>query len=49
MMLGFGVSQQGGTWLRKDIPMNLNLFEYIAHNVLLIQINLSPLCPWGRS
>jgi hypothetical protein len=34
-MIALGTSQGGGTWLQKDIPMNLHLFEYVARNVLL--------------
>jgi hypothetical protein len=28
-------SQKGGTWVRKDIPIYLHVFEYLARNVLL--------------
>ncbi len=35
IMSGLGSGQLGGTWLKKDIPMNLHLFEHITRNVLL--------------
>jgi hypothetical protein len=34
-MTALGASQGGGTWLQKDIPMYLHLFEHIARNALV--------------
>jgi hypothetical protein len=34
-MIAQATSERAGVWLKKDIPMNLHLFEYIARNVLL--------------
>lgn len=32
---GLAVSEAGGVWVKKDLPMSLHMFEYIARNVLL--------------
>lgn len=32
---GLASSSQGGTWLKKDVPINLHCFHYIARGVLL--------------
>jgi hypothetical protein len=32
---GLAVSQDGGVWVKKDLPMSLHRFEYIARSVLL--------------
>lgn len=33
--LGLGTSTPGGSWLAKDLPLNLNTFEYITRRALL--------------
>jgi hypothetical protein len=35
IMTSLGTSDGTGTWLKKDVPMHLHLFEYIAREVLL--------------
>jgi hypothetical protein len=35
IMTSLAIGERGGMWVKKDIPMNLHLFEYIARNVLL--------------
>lgn len=33
--LALGASMLGGTWIKKDVPMLLHTFEYIARQALL--------------
>lgn len=33
--LGIASVSDGGTWIAKDVPMNLNCYEYIVRNCLL--------------
>ena len=34
-MSAIGVHQSGSTWLKKDVPFHLHIFEYIARSVIL--------------